>query len=309
MASPATRRRTYVDERSAAGRPGQHPNPDDRRRPDRQTSTASKGSPSSMNASTLRSALTTSTNDLLTGERTLSRRTMVRGIAGLSALALVGRAVVLPTSADAAGQTGPARATDDLNLRSGPGTGYKVLRLIPNGAQVNLNGRMENGYQDVTYDGTPGWAHGDYLKALGSAPPSGVAYTSSSLNLRSGPSTGHQVLRVMPAGAKLDLSGNQENGFWYVTYQGQAGWAYGDYILVNGGPVGHGDGPGGPLAGDFVTTTALNLRAEPSLSAKVLKVMPTGVTVFAYDVIASGFRQVSYNGVGGWAWNDYLKAK
>jgi uncharacterized protein YraI len=234
---------------------------------------------------------------------------MLRGIAGLGALALVGRAALRPGAASGAGQTGPARATADLNLRAGPGTTYAIVRVIPNGAQVTLNGRMENGFQDVTYAGTPGWAHGDYLQALGGVTPTGFGTVNSDLNLRAGPSTGHKVLRVIPAWSVVEVLGQAQNGFQYVAFQGQTGWAYGDYILLNGGPIGHGDGPGGPLGGDFVTTTALNLRAEASLSAKVLRVMPAGATVFAYDVIASGFRQVSYNGVAGWAWNEYLKAK
>ena len=29
---------------------------------------------------------------------------------------------------------------------------------------MTLNGRVQNGFQDVTYNGQPGWAHGDYLK-------------------------------------------------------------------------------------------------------------------------------------------------
>src|SRR5688500_13583869 len=162
MVPPATRRRSDADERSAAGR-SWHPTGSGRRRHDRQITTASKGPSTSMNASTLRTSLSSTTNDLLTGERPISRRAMMRGIAGLGALAVAGK-LVSPVAT--AAQVGTARATSDLNLRSGPSTTSKVYRVIPNGATVTLNGRVQNGFQDVTYNGQAGWAHGDHLKPL-----------------------------------------------------------------------------------------------------------------------------------------------
>src|SRR5262245_59337984 len=56
----------------------------------------------------------------------------------------------------------------------------------------------------------------------------------------------------------------------------------------------------------FRTTTPLNLRAEPSLSAKVLLIMPAQAVVRDGDDAQNGFRQVEYNGTAGWAFMDYL---
>jgi uncharacterized protein YraI len=56
------------------------------------------------------------------------------------------------------------------------------------------------------------------------------------------------------------------------------------------------------------TTDALNLRAEPSLSAEILLVMPAGAALEwdpTQDEIA-GYVAVSYEGVNGWAHRDYL---
>jgi uncharacterized protein YgiM (DUF1202 family) len=61
----------------------------------------------------------------------------------------------------------------------------------------------------------------------------------------------------------------------------------------------------------YVTTTvALNLRNEPSLSAKVILVLPKGTKVRWTDQVVNGFRYVVYEnnqtGTPGWAFDKYL---
>ncbi len=50
----------------------------------------------------------------------------------------------------------------------------------------------------------------------------------------------------------------------------------------------------------------MNLRAEPSTSARILTVMPSGARVMLLDGYSNGFRKVSYNGLTGWAYTAYL---
>ena len=54
------------------------------------------------------------------------------------------------------------------------------------------------------------------------------------------------------------------------------------------------------------TTTALNLRAKPRLSAKVLVVMPKGAVVTNQYREKNGFIKVSYQGTVGWAHGSCL---
>lgn len=64
----------------------------------------------------------------------------------------------------------------------------------------------------------------------------------------------------------------------------------------------------GPSAGPekYVTSTALNLRSEPSLSSSVLLVIPTGGVVGYQEIEQNGFTKVSYAGKIGWAKSEYL---
>lgn len=129
-------------------------------------------------------------------------------------------------SAPAPGPTGTAYVIDGaLNLRSGPSTGNSVITVMPDGAQVSLSGQSSGGFLSVVYNGTSGWAHGDYLRTGGSAPapapsqpaPSnpgvgdtviGTMVTTDSLNMRSGPSTSNGIITTIPRGVTVELMGS-----------------------------------------------------------------------------------------------------
>jgi uncharacterized protein YraI len=133
---------------------------------------------------------------------------------------------------------GTATATDYLNLRSGPGADTAVRTVIPVGATVTLTGESSGGFLSVRYDGVDGWASADFLDAGGSAPPapSGVAVTTSALNLRAGPATSFNVLTVLPFGASVATTGAAQAGFYPIDYGGQEGWAAADFLDFDGVP-------------------------------------------------------------------------
>jgi hypothetical protein len=57
--------------------------------------------------------------------------------------------------------------------------------------------------------------------------------TTTSVNFRSGPSTGYKVLKVLPKGALLTLvSGTPTKGFYQAQHDGAEGWLSGKYIAV-----------------------------------------------------------------------------
>jgi hypothetical protein len=62
------------------------------------------------------------------------------------------------------------QTTMGLNLRSGPGTGYRVLLTMPNGARVTaVQSSPSGGWYKVKYGSVTGWAGGSYLKLAGSS--------------------------------------------------------------------------------------------------------------------------------------------
>lgn len=226
------------------------------------------------------------------------------------------------------GATGNATVNvSGLNLRSGPGTNNPVILVMPYGASVNLTGETSNGFAALTYNGRSGWAASQFLSGGGSSapPPSGndggstagptgsATVNTNGLNLRSGASTSTGVVAVMPYGAGVTLTGQRQNGFVSVTYNGQSGWAYESYLTIGGTPAPSPSpspspspttpSPGSGLA---VTTTSLNLRSGPGTNNSILAVMPAGAQVELTGVAQNGFYQVVYNGTTGWAATQYL---
>ena len=87
----------------------------------------------------------------------------------------------------------------------------------------------------MIYNGTNGWASEQYLAQTGqltdiSGGGGETAYTTSNLNLRSGPSIADPVLAVMPGSTEVTLTGAEQDGWLSVTYQGTDGWAASSYL-------------------------------------------------------------------------------
>lgn len=221
-----------------------------------------------------------------------------------------------------------ATTTDSLNLRTGPGTSYPVMVVMPVGAQVTLTGRNSNGFQSLTYSGFSGWASASYLQVQGTTPQNppvqptppatGTATTTDSLNLRAGAGTSFTVVTVMPRGASVTLTGQSANGFHQIGWNGQTGWASGQYldfgsttptppppVQPDPTPPPSMQPPASP-SGTAVTTDSLNLRVGPRTTERVVVVMPAQSRVVLTGRSQNNFLELSYNGKTGWAHRDYL---
>ncbi len=194
-----------------------------------------------------------------------------------------------------------------LNLRSGPGSTYPVLLVMPDGAAVTITGAQQTSYYPVVYNGTAGYASADYLR-IGSAPPpppvSTPGWTTTNLNLRSGPSITATVLALMPNGSQLTITGAETSGFYPVTFGSTSGYASSMYITTTApGPT-----PPPPTAATFgATTTAnVNLRTGAGTSNDVVLVIPNGSRVRVLGSKTNGFYPVSYDNATGYVSASYI---
>lgn len=185
-----------------------------------------------------------------------------------------------------------AVVTSRVNLRGGPSTADDVVTVLDEGENVTLTGGMQNGfYPASTANGDAGWVYGAYLAVNGSGTGSS-ARTNDALNLRSGPSTGDNVILVMPAGSAVTITGNESNGFLPVTYNGTSGWASAHYLSSSGQPA--------------QTTDDVNFRAGPSLSSNVIRVVASGRTVLVTGDAVDGFYPVDFDGESGWISTSFV---
>ncbi len=135
-----------------------------------------------------------------------------------------------------------ATVSEELNLRSGPGLGYRILAVMPAGSTVVITGEPTEGFYPVQYSNLSGFAFGQYLAIGGGGAPvstSGARDTAtvitSQLNLRSGPGLGHSVVARLDFGTTVELLGGQQNADGHtwaevMTKAQQRGWASARYL-------------------------------------------------------------------------------
>ncbi|CAN5691306.1 SH3 domain-containing protein [soil metagenome] len=200
-----------------------------------------------------------------------------------------------------------ATTTTALNLRSAASLTASVLLVMPSGASVQTTGSAQNGYTQLTYQGTTGWAASQFLTS-GSAPAptpgsviSNAWVTGGSLNLRSGSSTSTGVLLVMSNGAQVGVTGSAVNGFTPVRYNSVDGWAFSTY-LTSTQP---GSNPGTVVETRY-TSANLNMRSGAGTSFSVLIVIPSGAAVGITGSQTNGFFPVRYNNTNGFASANFL---
>ena len=122
---------------------------------------------------------------------------------------------------------------ENLNMRSGASTSFKVLVTIPKGTKVQSAVKVEDWYK-VTYKGKTGYVSGTYLSKVSPAPvvtkPTAQMYeTTENLNLRAGASVNQKRILTIPKGKQVTYI--SKSGDWYkVKYASKTGYVSAKYL-------------------------------------------------------------------------------
>ena len=110
----------------------------------------------------------------------------------------------------AAAAAGFFRTTDYVNFRTGPGTDYGVIKVLPPQSPLQAVGPESNAFMKMSNSGVIGWVHRDFV-ATGNGGSSdmpvslGYKTTTAYVNMRSGPGTGYSVIRTLPQGTTVEV--------------------------------------------------------------------------------------------------------
>lgn len=144
--------------------------------------------------------------------------------------------------------------TENLNLRYGPGTNFKILATIPKGTSVDIYS-VSGSWAKVKYNGIEGYCSTAYLKE------SLTGYvTASVLNVRGGPGVTHDVVKQIRKGDPVVLYGLQD-GWWETP----SGYVSADWISLGKVQV---KAEVKQEDGTVTATAGLNVRKSPG-GAKV----------------------------------------
>ncbi len=194
-------------------------------------------------------------------------------------------------------------ATAQVNVRSGPSTGYSIVGTLDSGDRVTVTGSSGNWYR-VNWNTGYAYVSASYLLPVGTSAPtqppatSGSSYyATANVNVRSGPSTRYSVVGGLSANQRVTVTGSSGN--WYrISWSSGSAYVSASYLRpVSSTTPSAPSAPGGGTIGR--ATANVNIRSGPSTSYKRLGTLYKGelVTIKGYE--------------GNWArveWRDYASA-
>lgn len=183
-----------------------------------------------------------------------------------------------------AATSGSATTTTNLNVRTGPSTGYGIVTTLPRGTRVSTTGTVQDGWTQISLDGAVRWVASSYLAVASAdavtqpAPTpvtaSATMYATTSVNVRTGPSTGYSVVTTLERGQQVGVTGTSSNGWTEVVWQGARRWVSGEYLTSSQPapstavvPVGSTDLPSSALSGSVGLSSTV-----PSISRIITSV-------------------------------------
>ncbi|MCR5826017.1 MAG: SH3 domain-containing protein [Oscillospiraceae bacterium] len=168
------------------------------------------------------------------------------------------------TAAPAAAVEGNATVKGgNINVRSGPGTGYSRVAIVGTGKRVTLLSEA-GGWCQIGFDGKTGYILGSYLtpdagalEALTAAEAAGTdipaatvessvisgndadgssggsrpgIITGGTINVRTGAGTEYERLTQVSTGKKVTILA-EENGWFQISFDGKTGYVLDDYVF------------------------------------------------------------------------------
>ncbi|WP_417899465.1 SH3 domain-containing protein [Bacillus haimaensis] len=211
--------------------------------------------------------------------------------------------------------------TDDLRVRSGPGTSFNVVGFIQSSDSVSFVDQNEN-WVKIRTNGLEGWVSSEFVSIQKKkkkkettdeenqedANNSQTAtVTTDGLNIRSEASTQSKVIGTLANGTVVNVL-SKKSDWLQISYDGETGWIHSDYAEVHNSST---DTPSKKKGSSSATisVSGLNVRSEPNLNGKILDQISQGTDV---KIISerNNWCEIEYaNGNTGWVAGWFLERK
>ena len=119
-----------------------------------------------------------------------------------------------------------------LNIRNGPGTTFAKVGVIPGSGRAYITGG-EKDWWKISYNNIEGYIYSEYV----SVPA--VCKANGGLNIRSGASTGYDVIGSIQENEKIEVTQRIDDEWYRIKYDGKEGFSTSQYIelFIDGAPV------------------------------------------------------------------------
>jgi N-acetylmuramoyl-L-alanine amidase len=202
--------------------------------------------------------------------------------------------------------------TDQLRVRSGPGTNFRIIGNLTKGQAITVLAENEN-WLKIEASFGEGWVSRQYVDMKSTTKttttktdPNSIAnetaMVTALLNVRDKPSASSTVVGKVASGTSVKIFSKQNN--WLeIEFNGQKAWVSADYVQT-GEKTSKASGGSGPIG--TVTASNLSVRTGPSLDSSIIGSIQQGQTFTIVDE-RNNWIKIEYKpGTFGWAASWYF---
>ena len=204
--------------------------------------------------------------------------------------------------------------TDQLRVRSGPGTSFRIIGYLNKGQAVSVLDDNEN-WLKISGAFGEGWVAREYIdfknttsnpsKGENTNNSTGTGVVTDTLNIRKEPSSTGTVIGKLTKGTSINIY-SKKNNWLEIKYSGQQAWVSADYVQM--GTQSQPSNPSNNNAGTIGTVTASNLsvRSDSSLNANIIGSVSKGQKFTILDEVNNWVKIEYQPGKIGWAAGWYF---
>jgi uncharacterized protein YgiM (DUF1202 family) len=197
--------------------------------------------------------------------------------------------------------------TTALNLRTGPGLSYRVIKVLKEGTKVTLTGKTARGWAQLVNGKSTGWSSMQYLASSTTGRPAviGKRVATADLDIRTTSGAGAKTVAEAKKGTALSVTGAIQNGRAQIIYKGAIRWVTAKYLsnLKSNLPA----PPKLPkITGTRYATATLNIRSTYADKYKLITEVPRGTKLSITGVVKNGRMQIIFEKAVRWVTAKYL---
>jgi len=197
--------------------------------------------------------------------------------------------------------------TTALNLRTGPGLSYRVIKVLKDGARVTMTGKTARGWAQLVNGKSTGWSSMQYLASSTTGRPAiiGKRMATADLDIRTTSGAGGRTVAEAKKGTALSVTGAIQHGRAQIIYKGAVRWVTAKYLanLTSNLP----SLPKLPkITGKRYATATLNIRSTYTAKYRLITEVPRGTKLSITGVVKNGRMQIVFEKTVRWVTAKYL---
>ena len=212
-------------------------------------------------------------------------------------------------------------ATGDVNMRSGPGTKYKIVVTVRKGSKVTVTDTKDAHWYKTTYKNKSGKTYKGYISSKWlknveepkndgdqkENPPTGAYQTTGDVYMRAKPSKNAKALTVVPAKSTVNVTDTSHGKWFKAAYKDKKGKKYKGYIsnkYLKKKKESKKDS-----SEEYKTTCDVNMRKKADKKSKVVVVVPEKATVKVTNTSNKNWYKATYKNKKGKTFEGFICSK